>query len=290
MDSESYALEVTALVKDYGSFKLGPISFALPKGYIMGFVGRNGAGKSTTLKCIMRSVGLDGGTVKVFGENVAENEIRIKEKIAFSAGTFESFPRAKADTLAKVYASFYPTFDFGKYDSLKKRFSLDGSKRLREMSAGMRVKFSVALAMSHDARLYIFDEPTSGLDPVSRDEMLDLFAELIEDGEKSVLFSTHITSDLDKIADYLAIIDDGCLIANGEKDAVLAEHTLVSGAMLTGEIKDKAIGYKSTPLGFTALVKSADLPLKGAEHTARPDIEQLMIYYSKGGRRNDNRN
>ncbi len=280
---ETAALKVESLTKDYGNFKLDKVCFELPKGYVMGFVGRNGAGKSTTLSCIMRSVIPDGGKVTVDGEDISENEIEVKRKIAFSSGTFESFPRAKGDALAKVYSTFYPSFDFDKFEKLKRRFSLDGTKRLKEMSAGMRVKFSVALAMSHDAKLYVFDEPTSGLDPVSRDEMLDLFCEMIEDGESSVLFSTHITSDLDKIADYLTLIDGGRIIASGVKNEILDAHALVSGGELTDEVRQKAIAYKKTPLNYTALLKKSDLPIKGAEMSVRPDIEQLLIYYAKAG-------
>lgn len=283
--NEAVALKVENLTKDYGKFKLDGVSFELPKGYIMGFVGRNGAGKSTTLKSIMRSIVPDGGKVEVYGRDIEDGEIEVKRQIAFSTGTFESFPRAKGDEVARVYAMFYPAFDFGKYETLKERFGLDGGKKLREMSAGMRVKFSVALAMSHGAKLYIFDEPTSGLDPVSRDEMLDLFEEIIEDGERSVLFSTHITSDLDKIADYLTLIEDGRIIASGVKDEILDSHVLISGSLLTEKIKSVAIGYKESPLNYTALVKYSDLPLDNVEHTARPDIEQLMVYYAKQLRR-----
>ncbi len=280
---ESAALKVENLCKDYKKFKLENVSFVLPKGYIMGFVGRNGAGKSTTLNCIMRSVIPDGGKVTVYGRDMEQNEIAVKNDIAFSAGALQSFRRVRGDEIAEVYGMFYPTFDFDKYESLKKRFSLDGSKRMKEMSAGMRVKFSVALAMSHDARLYIFDEPTSGLDPVSRDEMLDLFAEIVEDGEKSVLFSTHITSDLDKIADYLTVIDNGRIIASGVKDEILDSHALISGGEISEEVEKKAVAYKKTPLNFTALVKRSDLPIAAAETVSRPDIEQLLIYYAKAG-------
>lgn len=283
--STEYALEAENLCKDYGAFKLDNVSFKLPKGYVMGFVGRNGAGKSTTMKCLMRSVIPDSGTVRVFGEDVAQNEIALKSKIAFSSGTFESFPRAKGDDVARIYASFYESFDPEKFEQLKRSFRLDGKKRLKDMSAGQRVKFSAALALSHDASLFIFDEPTSGLDPVARDEMLDLFFEIIQDGEKSVLFSTHITSDLDKCADYLTVIDDGKVLLSGVKDEILSSHAVVSGAKISEDVKRVALGYKSNSLNFSALVKTEDLPLEGVQTRSVPNIEQLLVYAAKGGER-----
>ena len=279
-----YALEVQNLTKNFGSFALRNVSFKLPVGYIMGFVGRNGAGKSTTIKSIMRIITPDGGSIKVFGEDMAENEVKLKKTIAYSSGTFDSFPSVEADKLAKTYATFYDDFDFGRYEELKKRFDLDGRKKLKSLSAGMRVKFSVALALSHEAKLFIFDEPTSGLDPVARDEMLDLFQEIVSDGDKSVLFSTHITSDLDKCADYLTIIDGGKIYVSGVKDEIISSHAVIGGGDLTDEIKRVAIGYKQTSLGFTALVKKSDLPKDGIEYSAPPDIEQMLLYVSKGSR------
>ncbi len=276
-----YALEVQNLCKNYGSFCLKDVSFDLPVGYIMGFVGRNGAGKSTTIKSILKIVEPAGGSVKVFGKDMAGNETELKKTIAYSSGTFESFRGTQADKFARVYASFYDGFDFDRYEALKKRFDIDGKKKLRELSAGMRVKFSVALALSHEAKLFIFDEPTSGLDPVARDEMLDLFREIVENGDKSVLFSTHITSDLDKCADYLTLIDDGKVYASGVKDEIISSHAVIGGGEMTDEIKRIAIGYKQTSLGFTALVKKSDLPLEGVEYSADPDIEQMLLYASK---------
>lgn len=284
MKEETYALEVENLCKDFGTFKLDGVSFKLPVGYIMGFVGRNGAGKSTTLKCIMRMESPDGGRVRVLGKDMKEHTLELKQKIAFSTGTFESFPRARADALAKTYSEFYESFDFKKYESLKKRFELDGDKRLKDMSAGMRVKFSVALALSHEASLFMFDEPTSGLDPVARDEMLDLFAEIVEDGDKSVLFSTHITSDLDKCADYLTLIDGGRVAMSGVKNDIIDSYAVVGGGFLTDEIRKAAVGYKENSLGFTALIRRDTLPLRGVEQTHTPNIEELMLYVSKGGR------
>lgn len=279
-----YALEVESLSKNFENFALKDVSFKLPVGYIMGFVGRNGAGKSTTVKSILNIIEPDGGSVKVFGEDMAANEIRLKKTIAYSSGTFESFPSAETDKFARIYASFYDNFDFGRYENLKKRFDLNGKKKLKTLSAGMRVKFSVALALSHEAKLFIFDEPTSGLDPVARDEMLDLFREIVEGGDKSVLFSTHITSDLDKCADYLTVIDDGKVYASGVKDEIIASHAVIGGKTATDEIKRVAIGYKQTSLGYTALVKNSDLPKDGCEYSNPPDIEQLLLYVSKGNK------
>lgn len=284
MSGEEYALEVEGLTRDYGTFKLDSVSFKLPMGYIMGFVGRNGAGKSTTLRCLLGIERPDDGRVTALGEDMATNMLKLRQSIAFSDGTCESFKRVRAENLAKEYARFYDSFDFDRYGELKRRLELDSTKRLGEMSAGMRVKFSVILALSHKASLFIFDEPTSGLDPVARDEMLDLFRELVADGDKSVLFSTHITSDLDKCADYLTLIEGGKVFYSGVKDEIVASLALVSGGTLTEPVRRAAVGYKETSLGFHALVPRTNLPLDGVEQTAEPNIEELMLYVSRGYR------
>lgn len=274
-------LKIENLTKTYPAFKLKNVSFSVPKGYIVGFIGRNGAGKTTTLKCIMNAVKADGGKIAVFGKDAMQNEIEIKQRIGFSLGEADYYKNYKVKSITGVYKRFYKNWDEKSYTAYIKKFNIDESKKINQLSSGMRVKYALTLALSHNAELFIFDEPTSGLDPVSRDELLDIFQGLVEDGEKSILFSTHITSDLDKIADYIVFIKNGEIIASDEKDALLDSHLLIYGKKSElDKIKDSVIGYKENHFGFTALIKKSALP-EGNFETAKPNLEDIMIYYDK---------
>ncbi len=191
-------LEVENLCKTYPAFKLRNVSFALEHGYIMGFIGSNGAGKTTTLKSVMGLVIKDSGAVRVFGEDFAQQELNIKQKIGFMMGGTDCFPKHRLSQITDVVRRFYPEWNEEVYRAYLRRFSLNENKKIDELSGGMRVKYSLALALSHNAELLLLDEPTSGLDPVARDDLLELFQQLIEDGNRSILFSTQITSDLAK--------------------------------------------------------------------------------------------
>lgn len=274
-------LKIEHLNKTYPGFCLKDISFSVPKGYIVGFIGRNGAGKTTTLKCIMNAVRADGGKITVFGKDAAQNETEIKQRIGFSLGEADYYKNYKVKSVTGVYKRFYKNWDEQSYNKYIKKFAIDENKKINQLSSGMKVKYSLTLALSHQAELFLFDEPTSGLDPVSRDELLDVFQEIVESGERSILFSTHITSDLDKVADYIVFINDGKIIAEDEKDALLQSHLLIHGKNSDFEkIADIAIGYKKTHFGFTALIKNEQLPL-GDFETAQPNLEDIMIYYGR---------
>ncbi len=188
-------LNVENLNKEYKEFKLDNVSFQLKKGYIMGFVGSNGAGKTTTLKSILNIVKPDSGKVEIFGKDFTSNEVEIKENISFMMGGTDYFTRKKVKSVTDVVKRFYSTWDDSIYEGYMKKFNLDPNKKISELSQGMRVKYALALALSHDSKLIILDEPSSRLDPVARDVLLEIVQELIEDGEKCILFSTHITSD-----------------------------------------------------------------------------------------------
>lgn len=205
-------LEVKNLYKQYPAFFLDRVSFTLEAGKITGFIGRNGAGKTTTLKCLLNFVHPDEGEISFFGKNFLENELEIKQKIGFVSGGISYYPRKKLKLIAKVTKSFYANWDDHAYREYMSLFELDENKTPAELSAGMKVKFSLALAMSHGAKLLLLDEPTSGLDPVSRDELLDVFLELAKRGA-TILFSTHITSDLDKCADHIIYLKSGRVVA-----------------------------------------------------------------------------
>lgn len=274
-------LKIENLSKNYPTFSLKDVSFSVPKGYIVGFIGRNGAGKTTTLKCIMNAVKADGGKITVFGKDAVQNETEIKQRIGFSLGEADYYKNYKIKNVTGVYKRFYKNWNENSYEKYIRKFNLDENKKINELSSGMRVKYALTLALSHNAELFIFDEPTSGLDPISRDEISDVFQELVEDGEKSILFSTHITSDLDKIADYIVFIRNGEIIVSDEKDNILDSHIMIYGKKSEIEkIQNSAIGYKENHFGFTALMKKADLP-DGDFETAKPNLEDIMIYYDK---------
>lgn len=276
-------LEVKNLTKKYDNFLLDNVSFSVPDGMIVGFIGQNGAGKTTTLKSIMRTVLPDGGSVVVDGKDMENFESQNKQVISFTTGAFEYYRNENLAKIAKVYSSFYDKWDQSAFDDYCKKFNLVTSKKVRELSAGMKVKFALALAMSHNAKLFIFDEPTSGLDPIARDELLDVFRDIVEDGDKSILFSTHITSDLDKCADIILFIADGKILLEEDKDQLLEEHVLVKGGLdqLNDRLKSRLIAYKTHQFGFTALMRRSELLSADNLAEEKPTLDDIMVYYNK---------
>jgi len=276
-------LSVQNLNKKYAKFELKNVSFTLEKGYIMGFVGRNGAGKTTTLKTMLNLVHRDSGSVSVLGQDYFANELDCKQKIGFMLGGISYYSGHRLKTITSVVKRFYRDWDNAAYKGFLTRFGLDPDKKVEELSSGMKVKYALALALSHHAQLLILDEPTSGLDPVSRDDMLELFQEIIEDGEKSILFSTQIISDLEKCADFITYIKDGEIIASREKDEFLDSYKIVqgNGEQLTEQLQTKLVGYKKNQFGFSGMLKTEDLPADGGLEIAPADIESIMIYCEK---------
>ncbi len=206
-------LDVKNLCKNYPTFSLKNVSFSLEKGHIVGFVGRNGAGKTTTIKSILNLVHPSGGEISFFSLPLAENEDEIKQRIGYSTGAVSYYPHKKIRDIVSVTKTFYKSWDDGAYRKYLDFFSLDEDKSPSELSEGMKVKFNLLLSLSHRAEILILDEPTSGLDPFSRDELLDVFTSLKNDGV-AVLFSTHITSDIEKCADDIIYISGGEIVAS----------------------------------------------------------------------------
>lgn len=275
-------LMVKDLNKRYEKFSLKNVSFSLDKGYIMGFIGSNGAGKTTTIKSILNLVKKDSGIITVFDKEFSENEIDLKSDIGFMLGGVDFFPNVRIKKITDVTKRFYQNWDDSIYNNYIERFRLDEDKKLKELSNGMKVKYSLALALSHNAKLFILDEPTSGLDPVARDDMLELFQELIEDGEKSILFSTHITSDLEKCADFITYINDGEIIASTSKDEFIDAYRIVKGSIRQlDSIKHKLISHKTTSFGFSGLMKYKYLTEDMDIEVFIPRLEDIMIYYAK---------
>lgn len=252
-------LSVRELTKRYDKFALKDVSFNVRRGEIMGFIGRNGAGKTTTLKSLMNYLHPDAGEIDFFGKPMTGNEMEIKRRTGFVTGGVDYYMRRKLRAITDVTRGFYPNWDEAAYKRCIAAFSLDEDKTPAELSAGMKVKYNLALAMSHRAELLLLDEPTSGLDPVSRDDLLDVFLGLKREGV-SILFSTHITSDLDKCADRITYI------RAGEMQACCALEELVN-AYVVAEIPEDAIGgipanlligAKPARRGFSALVRKSD--------------------------------
>jgi ABC-2 type transport system ATP-binding protein len=275
-------LSVQNLCKQYRDFSLKDVSFTLESGYIMGFIGANGAGKTTTLKAMLGIVRKDSGSVRVMGEDFAENERNLKQSIGFTLGGIDFYAKTRIKTITDVFCRFYENWDHEIYKKYIHMFSLDENKRLSELSSGMRVKYSLTLALSHHAKLLLLDEPTSGLDPVARDNLLDLFREIIEDGERSILFSTHITSDLEKCADFITYIENGSIIESKAKDELLDSYRLIRGTHeQLASVAPLLISSKTNAFGFTGLVKSADLKPGSGIESGQPTIEEIMVYHAK---------
>ncbi|GCF94947.1 ABC transporter ATP-binding protein [Enterococcus florum] len=210
-------LEVEGVSKHYPNFTLKHLSFSLPQGQIMGLIGKNGAGKSTTLKSLVNLIHADEGRIEMFGQDFLTNEESCKQKLGIVLGGIDFYQQKKLSVITAVTKCFYPEWDDAAYEKYMKTFSIDPQKKVKDLSTGMKVKYMLALALSHRAKLLILDEPTSGLDPVSREDLLVLFRQLVDSGERSILFSTHITTDLEKCADSITYIKDGKMVKSAAK-------------------------------------------------------------------------
>ena len=279
-------LEVKNLKKEYKDFSLENINFQLDRGYIMGFIGPNGSGKSTTIKLIMNLIKKDSGDIKIFGMDNIRHEKEVKEKIGFVYDENYFYDHVNIETMKKIIASFYKGWKiFNKY---LKTFDLDPKKKIKNLSKGMKMKFSLALALSHNAELIIMDEPTAGLDPVFRREILDILYDLIQDENKSVFFSTHITTDLEKIADYITFINKGKMFFSENKDEVMEKYALVKGGIdfLNEETKKYFLGINKNSFGFEGLTTSAniikEITKKGELIIEKPSLEDIMVYTVRG--------
>ena len=276
-------LQIDGLRKSYPSFELKGVSFEVQPGQIMGFIGRNGAGKTTTFKCIMNLVHYSAGSIAAFGKDMREAELENKQRIGFALSELNYYPNRTIAQLMKVTRRFYKNFDEKKFDEVCRLFNLDQNKKLEELSSGMKVKYSVAVALSHHAELLILDEPTSGLDPVSRDEVLDIFREIVKKGDRAILFSTHITSDLDKCASDITYIHDGEILFTGKKKDFISSYLFVMDKTKERSLTDKYIAYKELDDRIEGLVDPSEKDAflaKGIE-PKEPDLEQIMVYLER---------
>lgn len=281
-----FSFEIQNLSKKYPTFQLKNVNFSLKNGYIMGFIGRNGAGKTTTLKSMLGFVHADSGNVKINGLNLKTDEFEIKKSIGFVSGLDGFYNSKKIKTVTNVTKRFYPNWNENLYKELLQKFNLDENKLIKSLSAGMKVKYQIALAMSHNAKLLILDEPTSGLDPVSRDELILLFQDYVSNGENSILFSTHIISDLEKCADFITYIKNGKILDSTDVESFKEKYLLVQGKKsefsdFEDEIKSKIIGLRVQKSDFEGMINSCDKEsFKNCEIT-KPSLEEIMIHIER---------
>ena len=271
-------LTVQGLCKHYPAFSLKDMSFSLVPGSITGFIGRNGAGKTTTIKSILSFVHPDAGEITFFGQPYEEHEQEIKEKIGFVSAGMTYHIRKKLKAITAVTRTFYPGWDDNIYQKYMRAFNLDEEKTPAELSNGMKIKYALVLAMSHGAELMILDEPTSGLDPVSREELVEIFLKLKDEG-KTVFFSTHITSDLEKCADRILFLQQGCLKADDTLEGFRGAWRIAECAgEIPQDIGRTACGTCRTKDGYTVLIRRED----AEELTTREaSLDEIMIHLEK---------
>ena len=280
------AIEIKGLEKRYDGFQLGSFGLTLPSGCIMGLVGENGAGKSTTIKLIMNAIGRDAGEISVLGvDNRSAGFRDVKEDIGVVLDE-AYFPEVmSARNVGKVMALTYKNWDAAAFEGYLKKFSLAPDKIFKDYSRGMRMKLAIAAALSHGAKLLILDEATSGLDPMARDELLDIFNDFTRDENCSILLSSHIVSDLEKICDYIAFLHRGRLVLCEEKDRLLEEYALVRlpEERLSELSEGSIISRRASGYATEALVLRGGIPAAiPTEHTS---LEDIILFLAKGDER-----
>jgi ABC-2 type transport system ATP-binding protein len=279
-------LEIKDLVKKFKYFQLGQISLSLEEGSILGIVGPNGAGKTTLIKSILGLVVKDSGTIKVFDKYLDKSGVEIRDRIGFVNNEMIMRGIVSPKSLGKIYGKFYSKWNQKVYDDYLARFDIIPSKSISKLSQGMQMKTSLAFALSHDADLLILDEPTAGLDPIFREEIIDILLEELEDTAKSIIISSHITSDLDKCADYLLVMNKGKILLHGGKDEIIENHRLVKGdkADLNETSQELFVNYRENKYGFEGLTKDLSNLKKTVSSgyvIERPRVEDIMYYYCK---------
>jgi len=262
------------------------VTFALPKGYIMGFVGKNGAGKTTTIKLILNMLTRGSGEIKIFGQDNLEHEAEIKSRIGVVMDTTFLVEDWTLVDAGRALKPFYQNWNDDRFKELLAGFSLDPTKKVKQLSRGMRMKIMIALAMAHEPDLLILDEPTSGLDAVARDELMEILMNFITNENKAVLFSTHITTDLEKIADYITFINNGKILHSDTKDNLLEKYVVVKGGLgtLSSEQKGLIIGYQERKTHFEGITDKVNL--KNLPNSLQSDpcsLDALVVAFNKGG-------
>lgn len=277
-------LEVNGLTKKYKGFTLENINFTIPAGYIMGYVGRNGAGKTTTLGLITHQVKADGGCIKINGMEYKENPEKYKEMIGYIQDICYFPGDFTLIDIKGIMKDFYQTFQEEKFMDYVKKWKLPEKKKIKDFSKGMQVRLMFAGILARDTRLLILDEATNGLDPVVKQEILEILQDYIQDGERSVIFSTHILNDLEQIADYIFFLHEGKQVMYDTKDEILEKYILVKGGLedLNEYMEKNLIGLKKTSVGFEGIIESdKSIHLSKNCVVEKPAIDQIIVSYIK---------
>ncbi|WP_069649865.1 ABC transporter ATP-binding protein [Caloranaerobacter ferrireducens] len=287
-------LEIKNLRKKYKQFTLKDISLELPRGYIMGLIGPNGAGKSTTIKLIMNMIKSDGGEIKVFGLDNKIHEEEIKSRIGYIGEEQYFYEDMTVSWTEKFVSRYYKNWESEKFYSLLERFDISKTKKIKELSKGMKVKLALALVLSHNPELLILDEPTSGLDPVVRRDILNVLLDVIQDEKKSILISSHITEDIDKIADYVTYMIDGKIVLSDEKEKILSnwKKVHISKEHINDNIKKHLMVVQENIFGITGITNNYSGILKELGENKESNgikfesatLDDILVSYVKEGK------
>ena len=280
------AIDVKHLTYQTSNFELSDISFHVPKGYVTGFIGSNGAGKTTLIRLIMNLLSPDSGTIHMLGAKMPNFEKEIKEKIGFIYSELYLNEKWNITKCEKIFSLMYSTWDKALFEKYIAKFQLPLNKKIKTFSTGMKMKLSFAIAFSHHAELYILDEPTAGLDPVTRNEVLEILQRELIDEEKTIFFSTHIISDLEKIADYIVYLKNGSIVINESVEDLTDGYRIIKGdqSILDDELRSLLISVKETKTGFSGLTRQSSVfvELFGNEVIVEtPSIEDIMVRIEK---------
>lgn len=283
MDEYTNAIEIKGITKRYDGFTLDHVSFDVPKGSIMGFIGQNGAGKTTTIRSLLNITKADEGEIFLLGMDHIKEEQEIKKRIAVVFDELPFHDMFNAKDMAKIFEGLYPQWDNAVYQQYLERFQLPQKKKIGQFSKGMKMKLQIACALSHNAELLVMDEATTGLDPIVRDEILHIFMEYLKDGERSILMSSHITSDLEKIADSVTFIDRGKILLSGYKDEILETHGILkcSKEDLANIAPEDIVSIRTNHYGAEVMVP--DREAASSKYSGLimdpATLDDIMLYY-----------
>ncbi|MBR1739205.1 MAG: ABC transporter ATP-binding protein [Ruminococcus sp.] len=289
MENYQNAIEINGITKRYDGFTLDNVSFNVEKGSIMGFIGQNGAGKSTTINTILNIIAPDEGDVKIFGLDHRKDELEIKQSLS---AVFDELPfhdSLTAHALDKILKEVFSGWSSDTFSDFLDRFQLPRKKKFGQFSKGMKMKLQIAAALSHNAKLLVMDEATTGLDPVVRNEILDIFLEFLQNEDHSILMSSHITTDLEKVADSVTFIDRGKILLTGNKDDILETHALLKCSKndFTDIAESDYVSARVTDLGAELLVpdRAAAMKKYGGAVIEQTTLEEIMLFYVKRGKK-----
>ncbi len=280
----STIVEVKGLCKTRPQFALNQINLSIKKGFITGLIGPNGAGKTTLIRCIMDLIRFDEGEIRLFGKTHEEATEEIKQNIGFVYDENYFYEDLSINQNKNVVKMFYKNWNDDIFYHYLATFQLPTNKKIKDLSKGMKMKFSLAIALSHQPTLLIMDEPTSGLDPIFRRELLDILLDIVQDEEKAIFFSTHMTKDLEQIADYIAFLKDGEIVFSEEKDEILQKYVLIKGSKQILDQMDRQtiIGLKESSLGFEGIALRSSMTHDEGIIIEKPSLEDIMFYTVRG--------